>query len=1099
MLLSLWSGVHPTAKAAGNYTKTNALSVGDIVVMVCETAGTELSGISTTSTKYGLGTAFSGDPGGLMLLEVCAGSESGTFAFKNNGKYLFWSSGNSLNVNGTLNANSSWKITFDSSGNATMANAADNSREIRWNKSSPRFACYTGSTLTNASYYKIQFYKAGANACFHENIVSAETVPATCEEAGVRTYTCANPNCNFSWTEAIAALGHQYGFEIVNEEVYRICATCSHAEAVTLNTIAEAKAYEKKTVTYNIKGVVTYIKDRTVYIEDENDGLCVFFPNTMDLSLLSLGDEIFVSSTMTEYKGLPELDNPKSFLILSSGNPLPETTNVTIAQLKADTDHVYLGKRVTLKGVSIGVINPSGYTLVEDSNGDSISIYALPQTPAGVEAGNLVNVTAVVSFYNTDFQLLVNPSTALKDLVKVGDGTTTKIETVPIATARAGGEKEYYQVEGIVTAIQERRVVIQDDSAGIVVYLASVPTEAPCKIGDKLRVYGYLAEYRGFMQLQYVDYTDPTFFSVVSSGNAVAAQPITIEELLRDSAIDHEYYGEKVFLNDVSILEIADNGTVTLWDNDYTIEIYLAPALNADCVVSSVVDVTGTVAGYDFNYELLINDPNVVTFGSSCAHKETVYVNYIAPTCTEEGYAGDMHCTLCGEFMGYGAILPKHYLTTVTINDLPAECEAQGYTGDKYCDLCEEDLGAGDVIEALGHDMVAVSTIPATCTENGTTSYVCSRCEISYEEDDIAPLGHDCTYEAMDKVHSYLCINCGESGEEEHSYEDGVCVLCGALAPEIIPNIDKNIIIRHTLNLASDISVSFVIPTYLLEGYTSVYLECTMNIYNGNQIVGEECIVIDNPIPNGTYDYFTLTGVNATQMNNEIRAVLYMSKGEELYMSELDVYSVATYAYAQLDKDTASDSLKTLCADLLRYGAAAQIYKSYRTDNLADAKMTEKHKTYLSDLDTLTFGNNNRQLGNVVNAPITWVGKTLILDSKVTVRFIFDASEYTGDVNELSMTVNFRNYQGFERGMVVEDPKVYNADKNWYYFEVDSLLAAELRTVLNISIWDMESQVCETMEYSPDTYGNGKTGNLLNVCKAMIAYSDSALYYFNNK
>ena len=66
LLLSLLSCVGLTATAAGGYSKATSLSVGDRVILVCENVSMELSSISTTSTKYGVGTAYSGTPGGIL-------------------------------------------------------------------------------------------------------------------------------------------------------------------------------------------------------------------------------------------------------------------------------------------------------------------------------------------------------------------------------------------------------------------------------------------------------------------------------------------------------------------------------------------------------------------------------------------------------------------------------------------------------------------------------------------------------------------------------------------------------------------------------------------------------------------------------------------------------------------------------------------------------------------------------------------------------------------------------------------------------------------------------------------------------------------------
>ena len=222
------------------------------------------------------------------------------------------------------------------------------------------------------------------------------------------------------------------------------------------------------------------------------------------------------------------------------------------------------------------------------------------------------------------------------------------------------------------------------------------------------------------------------------------------------------------------------------------------------------------------------------------------------------------------------------------------------------------------------------------------------------------------------------------------------------------------------------------------------------------------------------------------------------AQGEEQFMSNADLYSVATYAYTQLNKADAAPALKTLCAELLRYGAAAQSFKGYRTNALADAKMTDAHRAYLSDLDAVSFGKNSSQLGDLSAPKVTWKGKSLLMDSKITLRFIFDASGYTGDVEALRLHVSYVNYAGQTVSTVVEQANPYGANASWYAFDFDGLLAAELRSVVSVAVYEGDTQISETMRYSADTYGNGKTGTLLTVCKAMIAYSDAALAYFTS-
>ena len=161
------------------FTKATSISAGDVVLLVCERATKELSGISTTSTKYGLGATYSTTPAGAYELTVCAGNSDGTFAFKNSSNsYLYWTSGNSLNVNATLSDNTSWSVSFDVSGNATIENSSAAGRIIMWNSGSPRFATYSGQSFGD-SYYYVQIYKKASSCANKVTLTKGSTTNGT--------------------------------------------------------------------------------------------------------------------------------------------------------------------------------------------------------------------------------------------------------------------------------------------------------------------------------------------------------------------------------------------------------------------------------------------------------------------------------------------------------------------------------------------------------------------------------------------------------------------------------------------------------------------------------------------------------------------------------------------------------------------------------------------------------------------------------------------------------------------------------------------------------------------------------------------------------
>ena len=231
-------------------------------------------------------------------------------------------------------------------------------------------------------------------------------------------------------------------------------------------------------------------------------------------------------------------------------------------------------------------------------------------------------------------------------------------------------------------------------------------------------------------------------------------------------------------------------------------------------------------------------------------------------------------------------------------------------------------------------------------------------------------------------------------------------------------------------------------------------------------------------------------------MNLQVTATLHMTKDGQEYVSNADLYSVATYAYSQLGKANAKESLKALCANLLRYGKEAQLYKNYCTDNLPDANLTDAQKAYLTDLASITFDSVNHVLEDLNDPTVTWVGKSLILDSKVTLKFVIDARAFAGDPTALRLRVIYKNTAGEEVTAWVEGAQVYQADKNRYSFDFDGLLAAELRSTVSVAIFHEDTRLSTTQEYSVSTYGNGKNGQLLAVCQALMAYSDLAKAFF---
>ena len=557
------------------------------------------------------------------------------------------------------------------------------------------------------------------------------------------------------------------------------------------------------------------------------------------------------------------------------------------------------------------------------------------------------------------------------------------------------------------------------------------------------------------------------------------------------------------------------------------------PEKEADREVHYTFQAWTMADGAEVDLDSINGDMDLYATYSAQPHEEGLRGSVDA-TCTEVGYSGDRYCVICDYAIEQGTVIPAMGHREVVDQEIPATCTTSGLTEGSHCEICNAVIKAQTTISPIGHSYASKITTAPTCTAEGERTFTCDDCGHSYIEaipelghtpvvDEAVPatctnsgltegshcsvcntilitqegtarLGHDYgNYVSNGETHTATCTRCDKTQTSSHTYSNGTCV-CGA--KEILPPVlDESIKILHTLDLASDISVTFAVAKTALESYESYYLECVLPEYSGNALVGTSTVEIQ-PVVSGNYYYFTLTGITAVRMGDMVEAVLHMTKDEQEYYSKTDRYSVATYAYGMLNSSKDAKMLN-LCADLLRYGAEAQSFKGYRTDALVDAEMTEVHRGYLSNTETLVFTATDSYLGDLENPVITWVGKTLDLGSKVGMKFVFSTKNYSGNIADLTMKVTYRSNNGEEKTVVLTGAEAYKAADKQYSFTFYGLLASELRTIVDVAICEGETRLSETLRYSAESYASKTNGTVLALLtKALFAYSDSAREYF---
>ncbi|MCD8397053.1 MAG: hypothetical protein LUD12_07725, partial [Lachnospiraceae bacterium] len=110
---------------------------------------------------------------------------------------------------------------------------------------------------------------------------------------------------------------------------------------------------------------------------------------------------------------------------------------------------------------------------------------------------------------------------------------------------------------------------------------------------------------------------------------------------------------------------------------------------------------------------------------------EAVKENEVAATCTMDGsYDSVEYCTVCGTEISRETITVSATGHTIEIrNAKDATCTETGYTGDEECTVCGETVKIGEVIPAVGHIWgKGVVTKEPTSTASGTRTYTCTVC-----------------------------------------------------------------------------------------------------------------------------------------------------------------------------------------------------------------------------------------------------------------------------------------------------------------------------------------------------------------------------------
>lgn len=438
----------------------------------------------------------------------------------------------------------------------------------------------------------------------------------------------------------------------------------------------------------------------------------------------------------------------------------------------------------------------------------------------------------------------------------------------------------------------------------------------------------------------------------------------------------------------------------------------------------------------------------------------------------------------------------------------PATCTEDGTVAYYHCSVCGGDwsdkaltvaLTAEELVDPAGHKNVTeVEENAPSCTEDGNIAYWhCAACgkyfsdsalttQITEADTKLSARGHsDLAYaDNGDGTHDGVCPKCSTAVVDDapHAYADGVCI-CGAVCTEQTELSFFN----KSLSLQSYVAFNFLVKNSTMQDYDSWYVVFE-RVDADSGVCTEICRGTDYNASLKQFEY----RIYSYQMADELTATLYAVKDGVTYVGERYTADVSTYVMEKMAN--VNDVMKRLYANLLTYGAKAQLYRGYRTDHLADAALGAYAAFVNTAVPSVTdhFASTDNGLTDVVLR-----SNAVGIASSVQLQFVMELAAAT-DAANLEARIVWK-HQGRTVNKTIDGADfVANALGTTYTVVFEDLCADEGRVPVSVTIYEKTTgrAVSETWTYSIESYvayrQSADNAVLVNMLNAMMNYYDAA-------
>ena len=298
---------------------------------------------------------------------------------------------------------------------------------------------------------------------------------------------------------------------------------------------------------------------------------------------------------------------------------------------------------------------------------------------------------------------------------------------------------------------------------------------------------------------------------------------------------------------------------------------------------------------------------------------------------------------------------------------------------------------------------------------------------------------------------------------------------------------------RHSCTFAYSLAINYYVEVDSLSGYSDIKL--VLNKY-GETIE----IPAKKKTVNGTkYYWFQYSGIAAHQMGTDVKAVLYATKDGVEYASAQDTYSVKTYAYNMLGKNSTEAKFRTLLVDMLNYGSATQALKNISPSNFVNAGLTSEQQAWGTQ-GTPSITNGQLSYTGKSTDTVQFTGVSLALDSSFAIIFFLDidAAQSTDNLRvEFTYTSSYGNQ--ITKSIPFSEFEYTNDTNGSYKVTLNSIAATDARSDVEVRAFDGDTMVGGIYTVSVERYAGSlfsQNPEYATLIYAMMKYCDSAYAYF---